>query len=118
LERHQHSPRRIPLQASEAFVGKSQRGIYGDAIQELDWKYRHAVDKAGKDGSRKKGKRPAEEKRSRKQTTVALYNLRDDVGEELNLVEQQPEIAARLKKQIETFTAEFRKTLRPPGTAE
>ena len=88
------------------------------AIRVGDWKYRHAVDKAGKDRSKKKDKRPAEEKRSRKQTTVALYNLRDDVGEEINLVEQQTEIADRLKKQIETFTAEFQKTLRPPGTAE
>ena len=32
-----HNMVHIPLQASEAFVGKSQRGIYGDAIQELDW---------------------------------------------------------------------------------
>lgn len=113
-----HNMPHLPLHASEAFVGTSKRGIYGDAIQELDWKYRQAVDKAGKDRSRKKAKRPAEGKRRRKQTTVALYNLRDDIGEEINLVEQQPEIAARLKKQIETFTTEFRKTLRPAGTAE
>jgi arylsulfatase A-like enzyme len=47
-----------------------------------------------------------------------LYNLRDDVGEEINLVEQRPDIATRLKQQIETFSAELKKTLRPAATAE
>jgi arylsulfatase A-like enzyme len=32
-----HNMVHIPLHASAEFVGKSQRGIYGDAIQELDW---------------------------------------------------------------------------------
>jgi arylsulfatase A-like enzyme len=32
-----HNMVHIPLHASADFVGKSQRGIYGDAIQELDW---------------------------------------------------------------------------------
>ena len=32
-----HNMPHIPLHASADFVGKSQRGIYGDAIQELDW---------------------------------------------------------------------------------
>ena len=32
-----HNMPHLPLHGSEAFVGKSQRGIYGDAIQELDW---------------------------------------------------------------------------------
>jgi arylsulfatase A-like enzyme len=32
-----HNLVHIPLHASTEFVGKSKRGIYGDAIQELDW---------------------------------------------------------------------------------
>ena len=32
-----HNMPHIPLHASADFVGKSQRGIYGDTIQELDW---------------------------------------------------------------------------------
>ncbi len=32
-----HNMPHIPLHASEAFVGSSKRGIYGDTIQELDW---------------------------------------------------------------------------------
>ena len=27
----------IPLHAPVSFVGKSQRGLYGDVIEELDW---------------------------------------------------------------------------------
>jgi arylsulfatase A len=32
-----HNMPHIPLHASADFVGKSQRGKYGDAVQELDW---------------------------------------------------------------------------------
>jgi arylsulfatase A-like enzyme len=32
-----HNMPHLPLHASEKFVGSSTRGIYGDAIQELDW---------------------------------------------------------------------------------
>jgi len=32
-----HNMPHIPLHASEPFVGSSQRGTYGDTIQELDW---------------------------------------------------------------------------------
>lgn len=32
-----HNMPHIPLHASEEFVGRSRRGIYGDTIQELDW---------------------------------------------------------------------------------
>ena len=32
-----HNMPHIPLAASEAFRGKSRRGLYGDVIQELDW---------------------------------------------------------------------------------
>lgn len=32
-----HNMPHLPLYASEAFVGKSKRGLYGDVVQELDW---------------------------------------------------------------------------------
>ncbi|MEL6107520.1 MAG: sulfatase [Planctomycetota bacterium] len=32
-----HNMPHIPLHASESFVGSSERGTYGDVIQELDW---------------------------------------------------------------------------------
>jgi arylsulfatase A-like enzyme len=32
-----HSMPHIPLYASEAFAGKSPRGLYGDVIEEIDW---------------------------------------------------------------------------------
>ena len=106
----------LMISPHEAIYYLSGRSV--QAVRVGDWKYRQAVDKAGKDGSKKNDRRPAEEERSKKQRTVALYNLRDDVGEKKNLVEQQPEIAARLKKRIERFATEFPRTLRPPGTAE
>ncbi len=32
-----HNMPHIPLHASESFVGTSQRGLYGDVVEELDW---------------------------------------------------------------------------------
>ncbi|MBI1374670.1 MAG: sulfatase-like hydrolase/transferase [Phycisphaera sp.] len=32
-----HTMPHVPLAASEAFRGKSKRGLYGDAIEEIDW---------------------------------------------------------------------------------
>ncbi len=47
-----------------------------------------------------------------------LFNLREDLGEERNMIDQHTDIAARLKSRMKTFEAEFRKTVRPAGTAE
>ena len=32
-----HTMPHVPLYASEGFVGKSERGLYGDTIEEIDW---------------------------------------------------------------------------------
>ncbi|MEM7144676.1 MAG: PVC-type heme-binding CxxCH protein [Verrucomicrobiota bacterium] len=32
-----HTMPHVPINASEAFLGKSERGLYGDVIEELDW---------------------------------------------------------------------------------
>jgi arylsulfatase A len=50
--------------------------------------------------------------------TELLFNLREDIGEATNLIDQHPEIAARLKRRLKEFESEFKKTLRPAGTAE
>ena len=47
-----------------------------------------------------------------------LFNLRDDLGETKDLSKERPEIAARLKEQLEIFRAEFRANKRAAGTAE
>jgi len=46
-----------------------------------------------------------------------LFNLRDDIGEQSNLAAKHPDIVARLKKQVEDFSREFRKSTRPAGIA-
>jgi arylsulfatase A-like enzyme len=48
-----HTMVHVPLFASEAFLGKSPRGIYGDALEELDWSVGQvmaAIREAGVDG--------------------------------------------------------------------
>jgi arylsulfatase A-like enzyme len=47
-----------------------------------------------------------------------LFNLREDLAEANDLIDQHPEIAARLKSRLKAFESEFRKTLRSAGTAE
>jgi arylsulfatase A len=47
-----------------------------------------------------------------------LFNLREDIGESTNLIDQHPEIAARLKSRLKAFESDFRRTLRPAATAE
>ena len=32
-----HTMPHVPLYASKDFVGKSERGLYGDTIEEIDW---------------------------------------------------------------------------------
>ena len=47
-----------------------------------------------------------------------LYNLRDDIGEQNNLIGAHPEIVARLKKQLDDFSKELSNHTRPAGVAE
>lgn len=39
-----HAMPHIPIHASEAFRGKSQAGLYGDAVEELDWSVGEILD--------------------------------------------------------------------------
>jgi len=39
-----HSMPHVPLHASEAFRGKSKRGLYGDVIEEIDWSVGQVLD--------------------------------------------------------------------------
>jgi arylsulfatase A-like enzyme len=40
-----HSMPHVPIYASEDFLGKSERGLYGDVIQELDWSVGQILEK-------------------------------------------------------------------------
>jgi arylsulfatase A-like enzyme len=40
-----HSMPHVPIYASEDFIGTSNRGLYGDVIQELDWSVGQVIDK-------------------------------------------------------------------------
>jgi len=45
-----HSMPHIPLFASTDFLGKSERGLYGDAIEEIDWSVGQIVNMLKKEG--------------------------------------------------------------------
>ncbi|TWU46547.1 sulfatase family protein [Rubripirellula reticaptiva] len=98
----------------EAIFYLRGRGV--DAIRVGDWKYRIAADKPPK----KKGSKgqPAGDSKPKKVSVETLYNLRDSVGEQTNLIDEHPEIAARLKKRMEDFHNELRKNTRPAAVAE
>lgn len=92
------------------------RGRGVQAIRVGDWKYRVATEKPAKE---KKSKRqPAGDSKSKKVDVETLYNLRDDIGEQTNLIDVHPEIAQRLKRQLSTFETDLRKNLRPAGVAQ
>ncbi|MBL6707335.1 MAG: sulfatase-like hydrolase/transferase, partial [Planctomycetaceae bacterium] len=91
------------------------RGRSVDGIRVGHWKYRSATDKPPKE---KRSKRqPASDSKSKKVAVETLYNLSDDVGERTNLIDEHPEIAQRLKRQLATFETALRKNLRPAGVA-
>ena len=65
-----------------------------------------------------KSKRSDSKKQKPKRVTVeTLYNRRDDVCEQNNLLAEHPYIAARLKEQMEKFGRELRSDTRPAGIA-
>ena len=91
------------------------RGRGVQAIRVGDWKYRMATDKPPK--VKKSKGQPAGDNKSKKVTVETLYNLNDDIGEKVNLLDEHPEIAQRLKRQLATFEKDLRKNLRPAGVA-
>ena len=93
------------------------RGRSVSGIRVGDWKYRNTVDKPGKGEKSKKGNKTKGTDRQKKVTVETLYNLRDDIGEQMNLIDEHPEIAKRLKMQLKAFETELRKNLRPAGIA-
>lgn len=97
----------------EAIFYLRGRGI--DGIRIGDWKYRMATDKPPK--VKKSKRQPASDSKSRKVKVETLYNLSDDIGEKTNLLDEHPEIAQRLKRQLASFETELRKNLRPAGVA-
>jgi len=97
----------------EAIYYLRGRGVNG--VRLGDWKYRIATDKPPKE---KRSKRqPASDRKPKKVNVETLYNLSDDIGEQTNLIDEYPEIAQRLKRQLATFETDLRKNLRPAGVA-
>lgn len=101
-----------PLLAGEKGAASPHDAIYymrGRSVQAIragDWKYRFGQDKSkGKDGKKKVNREQ-------------LFNLAEDIGEQQNLIDQHPEIAAKMKQQIERFAGELRKNTRAAGIAE
>ena len=97
----------------EAIYYLRGRGV--DGIRIGDWKYRMATDKPPKE---KRSKRqPAADSKPKKVSVETLYDLSDDIGEQTNLIDEHPEIAQRLKRQLATFETDLRKNIRPAGVA-
>ncbi|WP_231131301.1 hypothetical protein [Crateriforma conspicua] len=91
------------------------RGRGAQAIRFGDWKYRIATEKSPKE---KKSKRKAASVTKPEKINVeTLHNLSNDIGEQTNLIDEHPEIAQRLKRQLATFETDLRKNLRPAGVA-
>lgn len=53
----------------------------------------------------------------KREPAEALYNLREDIGEQDNLFVEHPDITKRLKRRLATFETDLRKNLRPAGVA-
>lgn len=96
----------------EAIYYLRGRGIQGIRIG--DWKYHITTEKLPKE---KKSKRQPVSEKTGKVVVETLCNLGDDIGEQRNLIDDHPEIAARLKQQMAEFDNELRKNLRPAGVA-
>ncbi|MEA3367125.1 MAG: sulfatase-like hydrolase/transferase, partial [Planctomycetota bacterium] len=92
----------------DAFFYYSARGDL-EAVRQGDWKCRKT--KARKP-RRKKGQpappTPPEPK-------PELYNLKDDIGEKVNLADKHPDVVKRLAALMAAFDAELMKTSRPIG---
>ena len=75
-----------------------------EAIRERDWKL-HISKSRGWD--KMLGEFP-----------VSLYNLKEDIGEEINVADLHPKLVARLKKKMKEFDEILTKEARPAGQLE
>lgn len=97
----------------EAIYYLRGRGVEG--IRVGDWKYRIATDKPPK--AKKSKDQPASDARPKNVNVETLFNLRDDISEQTNLLDAHPDIAQRLKRQLAAFEVDLRRNLRPAGVA-
>ncbi|MEW4486497.1 sulfatase [Thalassoglobus sp. JC818] len=110
-----------PLLAGEPSAKPPHDAIYylrGRGIQGIrvgNWKYRIAIEKDPKAKSSKRS--DANSEKAKKITVETLYNLQNDIGEQNNLLSTHPDVAARLKSQLNIFEDELRNHLRPAGVA-
>lgn len=85
------------------------------AVRQGGWKYVTAHEAAkvtvvGKDG--KNGKREPFEQEE------ALYNLQEDISEQINRINEQVDLAADLRKALENFDQRLKQETRPIGRVE
>ena len=115
----------------EAIYYLRGRGVAG--VRMGDWKYmvvgaKEVSPQAEVELTREERRLPRDQRKAlvKERTKAAqevqgdiemLFNLRDDIGEQNNLIAKHPEIVMRLKKQMEAFHQELRKNTRPAGVA-
>ncbi|MFN3189417.1 MAG: sulfatase [Aureliella sp.] len=110
-----------PLLTSKPDAKSPHEAIYylrGRSVQGIrvgDWKYRIANDKPPK--VKRSERQSVADSKPRKVSFETLYNLSDDIGEQTNLIDEHPELAKRLKRQLATFETELKRNLRPAGVA-
>jgi arylsulfatase A len=103
---------RSPHDAIYYLKGRSVHGL-----RVGDWKYRYAESKPAKDGLSRKEKAAAKANPRKAVYAEELFNLRDDISEQRNLIYSHPEIAARMKRQADEFAIRLWRDQRPPGNA-
>lgn len=110
-----------PLLSNQPGAKSPHEAIYylrGRAIRVGDWKYRRDKDKPAKLTREQKRALRGKPKRKRQAVVVeALYNLRDDIGEQTNLIKEHPQLTARLKDMIDTYLDDLKAKRRPAGQA-
>lgn len=97
----------------EAIYYLRGRGVQG--IRVGDWKYRLATEKLPQEKNSKR--QQGGNIKSKKVEVESLHNLSHDIGEKKNVIDDYPEIAHRLKRQLATFEKDLRNNLRPAGVA-
>jgi len=91
----------------DAFFYYSAQGNI-EAVRQGDWKYR----KSTQAPRAKKG-----DKTTPPKPKAELYHLKEDIGEQNNLIDSRADIAQRLAALMETFDKDLEKNSRPPGQA-
>ncbi len=86
--------KRYPIYASDQFWGKSDGGLYGDVIEEIDWSVGQG------EGA---------------ELEEALFNLKSNISEDQNLLQDNLDLAKEMKSLMEGFDVILKKVARKVG---